>query len=72
MADAGPGDVVLFRWRDHLPAKHCAILTGPETMIHAHESTPVAEVPLGPWWQRRMAAAFRFPQAFDRKSRKTL
>lgn len=71
-ADAGAGDVVLFRWRDHLPAKHCAILTGPARMIHAHESTPVAEVPLGPWWQRRMAAAFRFPDRGDPNPRKTL
>ena len=71
-ADAGAGDVVLFRWRDHLPAKHCAILTGPAMMIHAHEVAPVAEVPLGPWWQRRMAAAFRFRQALNRDFRKTL
>ena len=61
MADAGAGDIVMFRWRAHLPAKHCAVLTGAAAMIHAHEATPVAEVPLGPWWQRRMAAAFRFP-----------
>ena len=30
--DAGcdrPGDVLLFRWRDGLPAKHCAIATSP-------------------------------------------
>ncbi len=72
MADAGPGNVVLFRWRNQLPAKHCAILTGPETMIHAHESTPLAEVPMGPWWQRRMAAAFRFRQAPDPNFRKML
>jgi len=71
-AGAGAGDIVLFRWRGHLPAKHCAILTGPETMIHAHELTPVAEVPLGPWWRRRMAAAFRFREVPDRNFRKTL
>ena len=72
LAQAGAGDVVLFRWRAHLPAKHCAILTGPASMIHAHELTPVAEVPLGPWWRRRMAAAFRFPDAGDLTFRKQL
>ncbi len=70
-AEAGAGDVALFRWRAHLPAKHCAVLTGPATMIHAHELTPVAEVPLGPWWQRRMVATFRFPDADAPAFRKT-
>ena len=31
------GDVLLFRWRDGLPAKHCAIATSPDTMVHAHD-----------------------------------
>jgi NlpC/P60 family putative phage cell wall peptidase len=26
-ADAQPGDVLVFRWRRHTPAKHCAILS---------------------------------------------
>jgi NlpC/P60 family putative phage cell wall peptidase len=30
-------------------------------MIHAMEGAPVSEVHLSPWWQRRIAAAFRFP-----------
>jgi NlpC/P60 family putative phage cell wall peptidase len=30
-------------------------------MIHAMEGAPVSEVHLCPWWQRRIAAAFRFP-----------
>src|SRR5262245_52441654 len=37
-----PGDVLLFRWRAHLPAKHCAILTEPDRMIHAHDGAAVA------------------------------
>ena len=67
-AEAGAGDVVLFRWRDGLPAKHCAILTGalggltPATMVHAHEGAAVAEIPLGVHWRRRLAAAFSFPE----------
>lgn len=56
-----PGDVLLFRWRAHLPAKHCAILTTPERMIHAHDGAAVAEVYFASWWRRRLAFAFRFP-----------
>lgn len=56
------GDVLLFRWRAHLPAKHAAILSGPTTMIHAHDGAMVCEVHFSPWWQRRLAYAFRFPE----------
>lgn len=58
-----PGDVLLFRWRNHLPAKHAAIVTSPGTMVHAHDGAAVAEVALAPWWGRRLAYAFRFPGA---------
>lgn len=61
LAEAAPGDVVLFRWRAHLPAKHCAILSGPATLIHAHDGASVAEVAFAPWWRRRIAFAFAFP-----------
>jgi NlpC/P60 family putative phage cell wall peptidase len=57
-----PGDVLLFRWRDKLPAKHCAIATSRDTMIHAHDGASVAEVAFAPWWQRHLAYAFRFPE----------
>ncbi len=39
-----PGDVLLFRWRAHLPAKHAAIVTSRPTMVHAHDGAAVAEV----------------------------
>lgn len=61
IADIAAGDVVLFRWRAGLPAKHAAIVTGPATMVHAHDGAAVAEVALTPWWRRRLAYAFRFP-----------
>lgn len=61
IADARTGDVLLFRWRDRLPAKHCAILTAPGTMVHAHEGAAVAEVAFAPWWSRHVAGAFSFP-----------
>jgi NlpC/P60 family putative phage cell wall peptidase len=61
----GPGDVLLFRWRAHLPAKHMAIVGAPDTMIHAHDGAAVTEVALAPWWRRRLAYAFRFPGLSD-------
>ncbi len=56
-----PGDVLLFRYRAHLPARHAAIATGPDTMIHAQEHAGVVEVPLSGWWWRHLAAVFAFP-----------
>jgi NlpC/P60 family putative phage cell wall peptidase len=59
--EIAPGDVLLFRWRAHLPAKHCAILSAPDRMIHAHDGAAVAEVYFASWWRRRATFAFRFP-----------
>ncbi len=61
LPEIAPGDVILFRWRHDLPAKHCGILTGPDRMIHAHEGACVAEVAFAGWWRRHLAFAFRFP-----------
>ena len=60
-AETRPGDVILFRWRAGLPAKHAAIVTTPAHMVHAHDGAAVAEVALAPWWRRRLAYGFRFP-----------
>lgn len=54
-------DVLLFRWRAHLPAKHAGIYTGSGHMVHAQEDVPVAEVALNDWWVRHIAFVFRFP-----------
>jgi NlpC/P60 family putative phage cell wall peptidase len=59
--EAGPGDVLLFRWRDGFVAKHVAIVSGERTMIHAHDGAAVCEIVVAPWWRRRLACAFRFP-----------
>ena len=59
------GDVLLFRWRNNLPAKHAAIVTAPGLMVHAHDGAAVTEVALAPWWRRRIAYAFRFPGVTD-------
>lgn len=59
--ECAPGDLLLFRWKPHLPAKHAGIMCAPGRMIHAQDGACVAEVSLSPWWQRRMAFVFRFP-----------
>lgn len=61
IADILPGDVLLFRWRATLPAKHAGILVAPAEFIHAHQGAAVARAALSPWWSRRIAFAFRFP-----------
>lgn len=61
LAEFGAGDVLLFRWRAGLTAKHAAIATAPDTMIHAHDGAAVAEVAISAWWRRRLAYAFCFP-----------
>jgi NlpC/P60 family putative phage cell wall peptidase len=59
------GDVLLFRWRAEAPAKHCAIATSATSMVHAHEGACVCEVAISPWWRRRLAYAFTFPNLSD-------
>lgn len=61
IAHRQPGDVLLFRFRAHLPAKHCAILTTPAHMVHAYDGVAVCEGHLTPWWQRHLAYVFAFP-----------
>lgn len=63
--EARAGDVVMFRLRAGLAAKHAAILTGSTGFIHAMEGAPVVEAPLAPWWRRRIAGAFSFPGIID-------
>jgi NlpC/P60 family putative phage cell wall peptidase len=59
--DYQAGDLLLFRWRDYLPAKHAGIATGASNMIHAQDGVAVAEIDLSPRWRKRLAFAFRFP-----------
>ncbi len=55
------GDILVFRFRDDLPAKHLGIATSPTHMVHAHSGACVAEVAIGPHWRKRIAAVFAFP-----------
>ena len=58
-----PGDVLLFRWRDGLPVRHCGIATTSLAMVHAHDAAAVAEVAVAPWWDRHLVGIFSFPGA---------
>lgn len=58
---ADAGDVMIFRLRHGLIAKHAAILTGRTSMIHAQSEDRVREVTMNGWWLRHAAAAFAFP-----------
>lgn len=62
-AAAQPGDVLVFRYRANLVAKHAGLLATPSTFIHAMEGAPVCEVALCGWWRRRLVAAFAFPHS---------
>ncbi len=55
------GDLLLFRWRPHLPAKHAGILIGQDRFVHAYEGTAVTLSTLVPQWRRRIAGVFAFP-----------
>jgi NlpC/P60 family putative phage cell wall peptidase len=55
------GDVLLFRWRDTMPAKHCAVAASPETMIHAHGTAHRSlRWAFRPWWRRHLAVCVPF------------
>ena len=60
-ADARPGDVLVFRMTPEAVAKHCAILSAEDRMIHAYWGRACVESWLGRWWRERLAGAFRFP-----------
>jgi NlpC/P60 family putative phage cell wall peptidase len=59
-----PGDLIIFRWRGGVAAKHAGIATPGERFIHAYEQAAVVESPLVPCWRRRIAGVFRFPELF--------
>lgn len=59
------GDLLLFRWRPHLPAKHAGILVDTDRFIHAYEAGAVCVSALVPQWRRRIAGVFAFPERQD-------
>ena len=61
LAEAGAGDVLVFRLKPGVVAKHAAILTSRTGMIHAQSEDQVREVTANGWWWRHAAGAFGFP-----------
>ena len=61
-AEAASGDLLLFRWKPHFPAKHAAILLSGARIVHAYEGHAVLVSPLAVQWKKRIAAAFAFPE----------
>ncbi len=59
-AEMRPGDLLLFRWRADLPAKHAGILVEQDRFVHAYSGTAVVESALIPQWRRKIAGVFAF------------
>jgi len=57
---AMPGDLLLFRWRPDVPAKHAGILVADDRFIHAYQGHSVLVSALVPHWRRRIAGIFAF------------
>lgn len=55
-----PGALLFFRRLSGTSAKHCAVLSGPEMMIHAYSGVGVRETSVG-IWDKHVAGIFRFP-----------
>lgn len=55
-----PGALLFFRRLPGSVAKHCAVLSGPEKMIHAYSGVGVRETSVG-IWDKHVAGIFRFP-----------
>ena len=60
--EAKNASVLVFRMKPTMTAKHCAILTDEGTIIHAYISPrKVVEHSLTPWWEKKIAGVFDFP-----------
>ena len=58
------GDVIAMRMAEDGPVRHLGIVTGTggrASFVHAYARRGVVESALSPHWQRKVAAAFRFP-----------
>ena len=54
------GDLLLFRMRRGMAVKHCAIVSGPGLMIHAHTNHQVREDEFSEWWEKKLTGVFKF------------
>lgn len=56
------GDMLVFRWREGVAAKHLGIMAPDNRFIHAYEGNSVMCSALVPQWRKRIAAVFAFPE----------
>lgn len=61
IANRSPGDVLLFKYRPTDSARHCAILSTPDKILHAYARRAVCETALHSWWLRRVSSVYSFP-----------
>lgn len=59
--DMTPGNLLILYVKNARSPKHCAILSGPDTMIHAYSGSGVVETSLG-YWRNQIAGVFAFPE----------
>ena len=62
VAEAAPGDVLVFRMRAGAVAKHVGLMAGPDRFIHSYSGHGVVESALTDAWRRRVAAVFAFQE----------
>ncbi len=56
-----PGNVLVFRMKRGMVAKHCAIMTAPDRMIHSYNNRGVQECYIVPWWKKKLVFSGAFP-----------
>jgi cell wall-associated NlpC family hydrolase len=60
-AEIDNAEVLVFRMRQGMIAKHCAIVSGPQNMIHADAASKmVVETAITKYWLDRIAGRYRF------------
>ncbi len=62
LSDMQAGDLLIFRWRDGVAAKHLGVMAESNRFIHAYEGHSVTLSALVPQWRQRIAAVFAFPE----------
>ncbi len=65
LQDARPADILLFRMQAGVQAKHMAVLIEPDLIVHAYWGRAVTRSFLAPFWVRRRAYAYSFPNLED-------
>ena len=60
-----PADILVFRMQPGVAAKHMAIVSKPDEIVHAYWGRAVTRSFFAPFWSRRLVAVFSFPDVRD-------